>query len=197
LQTAAQLGFGCRVHADRGGTPEAIAAALECFALTVDHLEHATAHAAELLAGARTIATLLPLESFCNGGRAAPARALIDAGAAVALGSNFNPNHTPTMNMQTVVALACRELGMTAAEAISAATINGAHAVGRAERIGSLEPGKLANLLILNTSDYRDLSSHFGTNTVHVTIRRGDILYREGEVAPRPANDDGARPTWD
>ncbi|MGA3098543.1 MAG: amidohydrolase family protein, partial [Bryobacteraceae bacterium] len=88
-------------------------------------------------------------------------------------------------NPQTVVALASMRLGLTAAEAISAATINGAHALGRADRTGSLEPGKLADVLILNASDYRDLARDFGGNLVHRTMKRGEFIYTEGEVARR------------
>jgi imidazolonepropionase len=115
-------------------------------------------------------------------GPVAPARLLMDAGAAVALASNFNPHHTPTLNMQTVVALGCMQMGMRPGEAISAATINGAHALGRADRIGSLEPGKSADLLLLNLDDYRDMARYFGANLVHATIKQGQIVYREGVV---------------
>jgi imidazolonepropionase len=95
--------------------------------------------------------------------------------------------------MQTVVALACLRMRMTPAEAISAATINGAHAVGRAQRTGSLEPGKLADLLILDASDYRELARRFGTNLVQMTMKRGEIIYTEGAVSggrdPLPLRD--------
>jgi imidazolonepropionase len=73
-------------------------------------------------------------------------------------------------------------LGLTPAEAIAAATINGAHAMGCARTTGSLEPGKPADVVILNISDYRDMASHFGTNLVHTTLKRGAVIYREGEV---------------
>ena len=96
--------------------------------------------------------------------------------------------------MQTVVALACLQMGMPVAEAISAATINGAHALGCASRTGSLELGKSADLLILNLGDYRELGHHFGTNLVHMTMKRGDFIYKEGEVAPQPAEQ--LAPTW-
>jgi imidazolonepropionase len=96
--------------------------------------------------------------------------------------------------MQAVVKLACARMRMTPEEAISAATINGAHALRCAGRIGSLEPGKLADLLILNISDYRDLAHHFGTNLVQSTMKRGELIYEEGEVAPRPPRD--LRPEW-
>jgi imidazolonepropionase len=183
LAAARSLGFACKVHAGEAAPGPAITAAVQQFAVSVDHLEHATAADAALLAGSGTMATLLPCASFHHGGPSAPARALIDSGAAVALATNFNPRLTPTLNMQTVVALACMQLGLTAAEAISAATINGAHALGRAGRTGSLEPGKLADVLILDASDYRDLARDFGGNLVRRTMKRGVFIYTEGDVA--------------
>jgi imidazolonepropionase len=132
------------------------------------------------------MATLLPAVSLHNGGYHAPARALIDSGAAIALATNFNPRHTPMLSMQAVVALACLRMGLTAAEAISAATINGAHALGSADRVGSLEPGKSADLLLLDVSDYRELARQFGANLVRLTMKRGKPIYRAGEVARRP-----------
>jgi imidazolonepropionase len=183
LGTARRLGFACKVHAGETAPRAAITAAVEQFAVSVDHLEHATAAEAPLLAGSCTTATLLPGAVFHGGGPSAPARALIDSGAAVALATNFNPRHTPTLNMQTVVALASMRLGLTAAEAISASTINGAHALGRADRTGSLEAGKLADVLILDASDYRDLAHDFGGNLVRRTMKRGEFIYTEGDVA--------------
>jgi len=183
LEVARELGFHRKVHADQPDAGAAIQAAIEGLASTIDHLEWATAAEACRLAGSSTMATLLPYASFQSGGPGAPARALIDAGVPVALASNFNPLLTPTLNMQTVVALACLRMRMTAAEAISAATINGAHAVGRAHRTGSLEPGKLADLLILDASDYQELARRFGTNLVRMTIKRGEIIYKEGAVS--------------
>jgi imidazolonepropionase len=182
LAAARELGYGCKIHACQLTPAAAIRLALEFGAVSIDHLEHATAADAAALAGGSPIVTLLPYASFCAAGRHAPGRAFIDAGAAVALGSNFNCRHTPTLNMQSVVALACMWLGMTPAEAISAATINGAHALGRADRIGSLELGKSADLVILNVSDFRELAHHFGTNLVHMTMKRGEFIYEEGRV---------------
>ena len=141
-------------------------------------------------------ATLLPCVSFRDD-RHAPARALIDSGAAVALATNFNPQHTPTLNMQTVVTLACLRLKMTVAEAIAAATINGAHALGCANRVGSLELGKSADLLMLNIADYRDLADTFGTNVVHMTMKRGEVIYQEGAVAPHQQAEVGHRTASD
>jgi imidazolonepropionase len=187
LQAARQLGFGCKIHADELSAGAAIRMALEHLVVSIDHLEHASADEAALLGEGSTIATLLPCAAFHRGNGFAPARALIDAGAPVALATNFNPQHTPALSMQTVVALACRHMSMTAEEAIAAATINGAHALCRAERTGSLELGKSADLLLLNVPDYRDLAHHFGDNLVHLTMKRGEVIYQEGEVALMPA----------
>lgn len=186
LRAARDLGFGCKVHADKEQPAAAIAMATENFAVSVDHLEHATDGHLANLTGGKTIATFLPYPCFQRRGLSAPARSLIEAGVPVALGSDFNPRHTPNLNMQTVVALACLQMGLTAAEAISAATINGAHALHCANRTGSLEPGKQADLLILNTADYREMEHHFGLNMVHLTMKRGEFIYKEGEVAKRP-----------
>jgi len=184
LSTAREMGFRCKIHADHQDPQRAIETALRHRVVSIDHLEHATEAVAAALAGAGVIATLLPCAAFRHG-RAAPARALIDAGVAVALASNFNPHHTPTLNMQGVVTMACWRLGMSVAEALNAATYNGAHALGCADRVGSIEPGKSADLVLLNTSDYRDLAANIGTNLVHLTMKRGKVIYREGAVAPR------------
>ena len=89
----------------------------------------------------------------------------------MALATDFNPGTSPTYSMQMVLSLACTEMRMSPAEAIAAATINGAHALGRADRIGSLEPGKQGDLLVLKVSDYRELPYYFGANNVHLTIK--------------------------
>jgi imidazolonepropionase len=187
------MGFRCKIHAD-GAAPSAVAMALDHLVVSVDHLETATADGAALLAASSTLATLLPAVAWRTGGPFPPARALVDAGAAVALASNFNAHHTPGLSMQTVVALACLEMAMTPEEAICAATINGAHALGCAARLGSLEPGKAADAIVLETSDYRELASHFGVNLVQLTMKQGRIIYRQGEVGPRAG--ENLRPEW-
>jgi len=184
LEVARELGFACKIHADQAG-PAAIAAAVEYSVVSVDHLEQVTPDQARMLANSSTVATLLPFTSFREG-RQSSARTLIDAGAAVALGTDYNPAGAPSLNMQTALALACRNHGMTAAEAISAATINSAHAVGCGDRVGMLAYRKSADLLILNASDYRDLPQQFGTNLVHAAMKRGVFLYEEASVAGNP-----------
>jgi imidazolonepropionase len=184
LQSARELGFACKIHADHRSPAKAVEMALRHRVLSIDHLEYADESAAAQLADAGIIATLLPCASAGNG-CAPPARALIEAGVPVALGTNFNPHHTPTLNMQAVVAMACWRFGMTAEEAICGATFNSACALGCADRVGSLEPGKSADLILLNATDYRDLSGNLGTNLVHITMKRGKFIYKEGVVAPR------------
>lgn len=185
LQSARALGFECKVHADAMQLTDVIGLAVRYQARSIDHLEHAGVADAERIGNAGLIATLLPISCFHEGRPRPPARALIEAGAAVAIATNFNPQHSPTLNMQTAVELACFNLGMNIEEAIVAATINGAHAVGLAGRIGSLEPGKVGDLVVLNVSDYRDLRYSLGTNVVHQTVKNGYVIYEEGEVSAR------------
>jgi imidazolonepropionase len=175
LDAALSLGFARRIHADQHSSSAAVSLAVEHAVTSIDHLEYATLDQARMLGGTDVIATLLPLASFRHGHHA-PARSLIEAGVAVALGSNFNPRDCPSLSMQAAVSVACLQMEMSPAEAISAATINGAHVLGAAGRIGSLECDKLADVVVLNTSDHRDLAYQLGTNLVHTTIKRGEIL---------------------
>jgi len=124
------------------------------------------------------VATLVPGANFHLGlGTYPPARGLIEAGAAVALATDFNPGTSPTLNMQFVLALACSALRMTPAEAISAATINAAYSLRRADRLGSLEPGKQADLAVMEVDDYRKIPYYFGWNHCVMTVKRGRIIY--------------------
>lgn len=181
LMAARDLGFACKVHADAATPADAVRLAVEHRAVSVDHLEHIGLEEVETLGRSQTVATLVPRAAL-RSGRHAPARALIDAGAAVAIATNFNPYHTPSLSMQTAVSLACLMMGMSPAEAISAATVNAAHAIGCADR-GLLAYGKRADILILNANDYRDVPRQLGANLVHLTMTRGRVVYREGEVA--------------
>src|SRR5207249_1586721 len=136
------------MHAGENADVGAVAEAVRLGAASVDHLVFVSATDVEMLAGSHTIATLLPGAVFFNGsGCYAPARQLIDSGAAVALATDYNPQTSPSQNMQMTIVLACRKMGMTVEEAISAATINGAYAVRRAASRGSIEPGKVADLI--------------------------------------------------
>jgi imidazolonepropionase len=183
LESAARLGFLLKVHSGEAWRSIGARLAVEHGAVSADHLEYASLDDVALLAGSETMAVLAPGSAFYRRIRYPPARELIDQGVAVALASDFNPQTSPTCNMQMVISLACSEMGMTPAEAISAATINGAHAIRRADQVGSLEPGKDADLIIMNAADYREIPYHFGVNDVHMTIRQGSVIYTEGEVA--------------
>jgi imidazolonepropionase len=182
LGEAARLGFKLKVHVGPSAEAACLRAAAELGAVSVDCMDCAGEEDLAALAGSGTIATLAPGSTFYLGARGAPARDLISRGAAVALATDFNPHTSPTCNMQVVISLACSHLRMTPAEAITAATINGAYAVCRADRTGSLEPGKDADLIILNAADYREIPYHFGWNQVHLTMKRGITIYREGAV---------------
>jgi len=180
LSAAQALGFRLTVYA--GGCALGLGMALEMRAenIALDAIEEAGIKA---LAGSPAMALLAPA-SACDRRleRYSPGRALVDAGAAISLVSGFGFEQCPTYNMQMVISLACAEMGLSPAEAISAATINGAHAVGRGDRCGSIEPGKNADMLLLNVEDYREMPHQFGVNHVHMVLKNGATIYREGEV---------------
>ena len=190
LETARTLGFQLKIHAGRHTTSDAVRLAVEVGATSVDRVHHAGAAELDLLARSNTVAVLLPGTAFQHGShdgaqQCAPARQLIDAGAAVALGTNFNPGASSTYSMSTIVALACAHLDMSPEEAIGAATFNAACAIGSGPVGGSLEVGKPADLIVLNASDYREIPYHFGVNLVNRTVKRGVTIYQEGKVTPR------------
>lgn len=183
LEAARRLGLGLKVHADQFAHTGAARLAVELGAISADHLEYAGVDDVSILAQSATIATLVPGPAFhLDLEQRAPARALIGHGAAVALATGFNPDTSPTCSMQMVVALACSQLHMTPAEAVAAATINGAHALGCADRVGSLEAGKQADLIMLDVPDYREIPCHFGENLVVMAMKRGAVLYERAEV---------------
>jgi imidazolonepropionase len=115
-----------------------------------------------------------------GGVRYPPARRLIDEGVAVALATNFNPGSSPTLNMQMTLSLACAQMRMWPEEAIAASTINGAYALGRGDLVGSLEPGKLGDLCIMDVADYREIPYYFGMNHCVMVIKNGQVVYSKG-----------------
>jgi imidazolonepropionase len=184
LQAAARLGFSLKIHADQFTSSGGTRLAVELRATSADHLESIAESDIKQLARSTTVATLLPGSVFHLAlDRYAPARQLIDAGAAIALATDFNPGTSPTMSMPMVIALACTQMRMKPAEAIAASTINAAHALGLADRIGSLQMDKDADLIVLNVSDYREIPYHFGVNPVAMTMKKGKVVYREGDVS--------------
>ena len=177
LRAARAHGMRVKVHASQYGPSDGAKLAVEYGAVSVDHMDHGTSADWLALAQSDTIATLLPASGLRSSGPSAPARKMIDAGVAVALGTNYSTWDTPGYSMQTAIALACQQLRMAPAEAVAAATVNGAHALGIQATAGSLEPGKRANVLILKTPDYRDIAYTLGVNLVEKTIWRGQIVH--------------------
>lgn len=183
LTAARDLGFGLKMHTGQRSNTGAVRLALELGAASVDHAVNVSREDAELLAQSTTVATLLPGGNFYLGVEPyAPARMLINSGVAVALATNYNSETTPSQNMQMMLTLACRRMNMTAAEAITAATLNAAHALRRASSIGSLETGKSADLIILGVPDYREIPYHFGINLVDLVMNNGSVLVERAEV---------------
>lgn len=179
ILTAARVcGMEPRLHAEQLARIGGARLAVQLHATSVDHLERINRADIRALGASDTICTLLPGAVFHLGkSRYAPARALIAAGAAVALATDFNPGTSPTVSMPMILSLACTQMRMTPAEAIAAATINGAHALRRADRLGSLEVGKQADLCAFELSDYREIPYYFGVNFCRLTIKRGQVIH--------------------
>lgn len=183
LERAKALGFGIKLHAgefkDLGGT----SLAAELGACSVDHLDYVNDQGIESLVKKGVVGVLLPgVPFFLRQSHFAPARKMIEKGLPVALGTDFNPGSCPTENMQLIITLACLEMGLSPEEAINAATINSAHAIGIADQVGSLEPGKKADIVILDIPSYKHLSYRFGTNHVDMVIKAGTVAVEEGKI---------------
>jgi imidazolonepropionase len=176
LNRARELGLGLKIHADEFSASGGAVLAAKLGAVSADHLLRIDDDGVTALAGSRTVATLLPGTAFFLGVPFAPARKLIEQGAAVALASDCNPGTCPTENLPLVGAMACTQMRMLPAEAITAMTLNAAAALGRGDCIGSIEPGKQADLIVCNGPSYRHLFYHFGVNHVWRTIKRGSVV---------------------
>jgi imidazolonepropionase len=178
LSVARQLGFIPQITTGESGSDGGVAAAVALEAASANRLDSVTAAEIQLLANSVTIATLLPGVAFHRRlDRYPPGRELIDAGAAVALATGFSPDQCPSLSMPAILSLACTGMSLTPGEAITAATINAAHALRCANRLGSLEYGKDADLLMLNVGDYRELTYRFGVNLVAMVMKRGEVLF--------------------
>jgi imidazolonepropionase len=178
LQAGRQFGMAPRLHAEQLSRTGATQLAVELKAASCDHLEQVSKSDIRTLGKSDTVATLLPGCDFHLGlKRYAPARALIDAGAIVSLATDYNPGTSPTLSMPMILSLACTQLRMTPAEAITAATINAAYALRREKQIGSLEVGKQADLAVFEVADYREIPYYFGMNTCWMTMKRGVAIH--------------------
>jgi imidazolonepropionase len=174
LEAARSLGFPLKIHADEFDNLGGASLAAGLSAVSADHLVKTSPTDISTLAQSATIAVALPCTPFGLAEHEyTPARAILEAGGLLALATDLNPGTAWCGNMQFVLALACRYLRLTPAQAIAAATINAAAAISRADRVGSIEPGKQADLLILKVNDYRHLGYRFGVNLVQTVIKRG------------------------
>jgi imidazolonepropionase len=177
LVAAAQLGFGLKIHTDEfaglGGTKLAV----ELGAISADHLVQTPEEDIVALGQGDTIAVGLPGTPFGLGHHNyTPAKEILAAGGALALATDCNPGTCWCESMQMIIALACRYMGLTQAQALVAATLNAAYAIGRGHEVGSLEAGKQADILVLDTADYRQLGYRFGANLVKSVIKRGRVV---------------------
>ena len=178
LAKAKEHGLAPRLHAEQLSRTGATQLAVELEAASCDHLEQVNEADVRALGKSGTVATLLPGCDFHLGLKSyAPARKLIEAGAIVGLATDYNPGTSPTVSMPMVLSLACSQLRMTPAEAIAAATINGAYALGREKTIGSLEEGKQADVAVWEVEDYREIPYYFGMNVCWMTMKRGEIVW--------------------
>jgi imidazolonepropionase len=176
LEKAKSLGFPLKIHADEFDNLGGASLAAELGAISADHLVKTSPTDVAALAGSDTVAVGQPCTPFGLADTAyTPARAILEANGLLALATDLNPGTAWCESMQFAIALACRYMRLNPSQAIAAATINAAAAIGRADRIGSIEPGKQADLLLLTVPDYRHLGYRFGSNLVHTVIKRGQV----------------------
>ena len=177
LEAGKRHGLAPRLHAEQLTRTGAAQLAVQLGAASCDHLEQVNSSDIAALAKSNTVATLLPGCDFHLGlKKYAPARKLIDAGAIVALATDYNPGTSPTMSMPMILSLACSQLRMTPAEAIASATVNAAYSLRR-DKIGSLGVGKFADLAVFEVADYREIPYYFGMNTCWMTVKRGVVVH--------------------
>lgn len=188
LEAGRALGYRLKIHAEElahtGGT--ALAASLG--AVSADHLIHITAEDIAALRASGTVAVLLPGTSYTLHTRYAPMRDLLAAGVTVALATDFNPGSCYSENLQMAVSLACQEDRATPAEALRAATLGGAAALGLQHEVGSLKPGCFCDLVVLDASSHQELPYHWGVNLVSGVLVGGEVVVRDRQVvAPAAA----------
>jgi imidazolonepropionase len=180
LEAGRRYGLEAKIHADELTSLGGAELAAEIGAASADHLLFASDKGMERMAERGVVATLLPGTAFFLFlGRYAPARKMMERGVTVALASDFNPGSCMTQSLPLITTLACTQMRMTPAEAILGITLHAARALKKEEDIGSLEPGKQADMVILDIPDYRHLSYHFGINHVWKVIKKGGIAWEK------------------
>lgn len=172
LQKGIEHGLNPKLHTNQFNDIGGVEMAIELGAISVDHLEVLSDEDVKRLAQSETIATVLPGVSYFLNIPYSPARKLLDAGALVALATDFNPGSSMTISMQLLMSMACTKMGMSVEEALCCATQNGAMALEK-NKLGAIAPGFQADLLLLDTDTYKDLAYFFGENHVHTVIKKG------------------------
>ena len=175
LQAARDMGFSLKLHADEIVSLGGAELAAELGAVSADHLLHASDTGIRAMAEQGVVATLLPLTAFALREPYARGREMIDSGCAVALATDLNPGSCFSGSIPLTFALACIYMHMSIEEAITALTLNGAAALKRADRIGSIEVGKQGDMVVLTNDNYHFLPYYIGMNCVYTTIKRGVI----------------------
>ena len=180
LEQAHKMGFGLKIHAEQLNDLGGCEMAASLGALSVDHCDHLTPEAAARIAAqsqGRTVAVLLPLVPlFLRQDKYAPGREFIDAGLPVAVSTDFNPGSCPSKNLWLALSVACLKMGLTPKEAVAAATLNAAHALGLGTEIGSLEAGKRADVLVLDVGSVSEIPYWLGENPVRAVVIGGAVM---------------------
>jgi imidazolonepropionase len=178
LEASCDAGLALRLHGDQFSEQGAIPLAVDLGARSVDHLEATGDDGVRTLAASDVVGVVLPVAALVLGRPMPPARALADAGAAIALATDFNPGSAFCESLPIVTSLACTQLGLSPGEALGAVTVNAAHVLGRADRVGRLAPGYDADLVLLDAPDWRHLAYHFGGEVVSAVVQSGRLEWR-------------------
>jgi imidazolonepropionase len=178
LEACRDAGLALRLHGDQFSEQGAIPLAVELGARSVDHLEATSDTGVRTLADSEVVGVMLPVAALVLGRPMPPGRALVDAGAAVALATDFNPGSAFCESLPLVTSLACTQIGLSPGEALGAVTVNAAHVLGRGDRKGRLAPGYDADLTLLAAPDWRHLAYHVGGEVVSAVVRSGRLEWR-------------------
>lgn len=181
LTEAKKMGFEIKIHADEIYDLGGGRLAAELGAASADHLLMISEESIRALAESETVAAVLPCTAFCLNKPFAPAKKMIESGCGLALATDFNPGSSFTNSIPLMLSLAVLKMGMTLPEAITALTLNGASALKRADKIGTLEAGKQGDVVLLDYPDYRFLIYHTAKNIVHSVIKNGQLVYKKEE----------------
>ena len=182
LEAGKKHGLIPKIHADEIEPYEGAELAAEVGAISAEHLLVASDKGIEDMAAACTIAVLLPGTAFFLRAPFARGRLMVDSGVAVAISTDFNPGSSPTISLPFIMNLACVNMGMTMEEVLVATTVNAAHAINRGDKIGTLEAGKQADVVMLNVANYKQLQYYYGMNHTHTVVKRGRVVVENGAL---------------